>query len=222
MQSDDDNLETVKKTLSAATVVFWDFDGVIKDSLAVKADAFESLFTPYGQSVAKRVRQHHEAHGGMSRFDKIPLYLAWAGERDCDLRAKEFCTRFSKLVFQAVIDSPWIAGVPEYLQQYKDQQYFILVTATPQSEVQKILDVIGISSCFREVHGAPKQKSDVIRDVRSRLKYLPHQALMVGDAESDLIAAKDNGIPVLLRRTNFNQRTQATHAGPMFRDLLHG
>jgi len=26
------------------------------------------------------VRAHHEAHGGMSRFDKIPRYLEWARE----------------------------------------------------------------------------------------------------------------------------------------------
>ena len=69
-----------KAIIKCASIVFWDFDGVIKDSVEVKAAAFERLFLPYGAEIARRVRQHHEAHGGMSRFDKVPLYLAWVME----------------------------------------------------------------------------------------------------------------------------------------------
>ena len=57
--------------LAAARIVFWDFDGVIKDSVAAKSDGFEKLFRPFGAEVARRVRQHHEAHGGVSRYEKI-------------------------------------------------------------------------------------------------------------------------------------------------------
>jgi beta-phosphoglucomutase-like phosphatase (HAD superfamily) len=60
-------------------VLFWDFDGVIKESVGVKTEAYTRLFEPFGAAVAARVREHHEAHGGMSRFEKLPLYLGWAG-----------------------------------------------------------------------------------------------------------------------------------------------
>ena len=60
-------------------ILFWDFDGVIKDSVEVKTQAFFQLFEPFGELVAEKVRKHHEAHGGMSRFDKFPIYLQWAG-----------------------------------------------------------------------------------------------------------------------------------------------
>ena len=42
---------------------FWDFDGVIKDSVDVKTQAYFQLFEPFGLDVAERVRQHHEAMG---------------------------------------------------------------------------------------------------------------------------------------------------------------
>ena len=45
--------------------IFWDFDGVIKDSMTVKSDAFEQLFLPFGENIAKKVRTHHEANGGI-------------------------------------------------------------------------------------------------------------------------------------------------------------
>ena len=59
-------------------LIFWDFDGVIKESVSVKTDAYLELFRPYGSDVCKQVKNHHLANGGMSRFDKIPLYLKWA------------------------------------------------------------------------------------------------------------------------------------------------
>ena len=35
-------------------VIFWDFDGVIKESVEVKSNAFEQLFSPFGKEVSKK------------------------------------------------------------------------------------------------------------------------------------------------------------------------
>lgn len=207
--------------LSSKRIVFWDFDGVIKDSVDVKTEAYTSLFLPYGDKVAARVRQHHEGNGGVSRFDKIPLYLLWAGESATPERIDEFCSRFSSLVLQEVIDSPWVPGVLEYLLLNSVRQYFVLVTATPQEEIQKILDSLNIADCFREVHGAPKQKTITMKEVLYRLKCLPANALMIGDAETDLKAAQANSVPFLLRRTPLNLSIQSTYTGSMFDNLNH-
>ena len=43
-----------------AEIIFWDFDGVIKESVGVKSDAYEKLFLPFGEGVAKKIRRHHE------------------------------------------------------------------------------------------------------------------------------------------------------------------
>ena len=51
------------------------FDGVIKESVSVKTDAFVDLFRPYGRDVCEQVRKHHLANGGMSRYQKMPTYL---------------------------------------------------------------------------------------------------------------------------------------------------
>lgn len=211
----------IDKILRVATIVFWDFDGVIKDSVEVKSVAFEALFLPYGHEIARRVRQHHEANGGISRFDKIPLYLRWAGEPVNDSRIQEFCNRFSKLVLQAVIDAPWVPGVHEYLLRHYTQKYFVLVTATPQDEIQHIVDILDIAYCFREVHGAPKKKASAIGDVLHRLHCNANQALMVGDADTDLMAAQNNSVPFLLRRTPLNKTLRASYAGPIFDHLNH-
>ena len=47
--------------LKGATLIFWDFDGVIKDSVEVKAEAFSRLFQPFGSGVVERIREHNHA-----------------------------------------------------------------------------------------------------------------------------------------------------------------
>lgn len=207
------------QNLRAASLVFWDFDGVVKDSVEVKTFAYEHLFLPYGAEIASRVRQHHESNGGVSRFEKIPLYLTWAGVPVSPERVELFCERFSHAVLQAVIGSPWVPGVRKYLLQQYAEQYFVLVTATPQVEIEQILARLELAHCFREVYGAPTKKIHAISAVLTRLECAPSQAIMIGDAETDWQAAEANGVPFLLRRTPLNLSLQASYSGSMFDHL---
>jgi phosphoglycolate phosphatase-like HAD superfamily hydrolase len=211
--------DVVAQCLSEASLIFWDFDGVIKESVDVKTLAYENLFRPYGNKIASRVRHHHEVNGGISRFDKIPLYLEWAGESSIPEKIELFCELFSQNVVQAVIDSPWVPGVRRYLLNHCTDQHFILVSATPEDEIKQILQSLKLSHCFQEIFGAPNMKGHVIETALERLSCLPHDALMVGDSESDLSAAQANAVPFLLRRTSLNARLQASYQGPMFDDL---
>lgn len=212
-------LYKTRAIINCARLVFWDFDGVIKDSVDVKTAAFERLFRPYGAEVVRRARQHHEANGGVSRFDKIPLYLAWAGEPARAAQVEAFCERFSQSVLQAVVDAPWVPGVREYLLEHCSTQHFVLVTATPQEEIEQILAALELMHCFCEVYGAPTKKASAIGSVLVRQKCAPEQALIIGDAETDRQAAHSNAVPFLLRRTPLNLSIQASYNGPMFDDL---
>jgi phosphoglycolate phosphatase-like HAD superfamily hydrolase len=206
--------------ISSCPIVFWDFDGVIKDSVGVKTDAFTRLFSAYGPEVAAKVKAHHEANGGLSRYEKIPLYLTWAGIPCDKVRVDNFCSRFSEAVLDAVIDSPWVPGVREYLLSHCDWQYFILVTATPQQEIELILNRLGIAHCFRRVSGAPTAKKEVIAAVLHKLRAKAADALLIGDSETDRSAAEANRVPLLLRRTAMNRSLQLNYHGPQFEDLL--
>ena len=54
--------------------IIFDFDGVIADSVDVKTQAFIKIYSKYGKSVVKKVVDHHESNGGISRFEKFYLY----------------------------------------------------------------------------------------------------------------------------------------------------
>ena len=208
-----------KNLVKEFKIVFWDFDGVIKDSVSVKSLGYAKLFSPFGQEVVEQVNQHHEVNGGVSRFEKIPLYLSWAGEQANPAQVHEFCNRFSNLVQQAVIDSPWVPGVYEYLKTHYTRQCFILITGTPQEEIEQILDALELTRYFKEVHGAPKIKANVVSEILTQMDYSPEQALVIGDSNTDLEAAKRNNVAFLLRCSPHNHSLQEKYSGSRFKNL---
>jgi len=198
---------------------FWDFDGVIKDSVDVKTQAYFQLFEPFGLDVAERVRLHHEANGGMSRFDKVPIYLQWAGLEPNITTVNEYCERFSQQVLQGVIDAPWVSGVEQYLRGNVHQQVFVLVSATPQGELEHILHALDLTMCFADVYGAPSRKQDAIHNTLLARGIDPSESLMIGDAQADLDAAVANQVPFLLRRHSSNNKVFATYTGTSVEDF---
>lgn len=200
-------------------LIFWDFDGVIKDSIEVKTRAFVQLFRLYGVNIAERVHAHHEAHGGMSRFEKIPLYLEWAGVAATPDVVAEYCQRFAGLARQGVIDAPWVPGVEAFLRGNRYKQEFVLVTATPQREIEEILTALKLHACFAAVRGAPVSKRDAIREVLAAYQIDPQRCLMIGDAKADWDAAQTNHIPFLLRRHATNGRVFEHYTGNSVEDF---
>lgn len=209
----------VRAALDEAEVVFWDFDGVVKESVQVKTDGYASVFAPFGEDVVAQVVRHHEANGGMSRYEKLPLYLEWAGLEPTEAAVAECGKRFAESVVDAVVGAAWVPGVREYLTESRRGRCFVLVTATPEGEMIEILSRLGLSPCFAEVHGAPTSKTDALASVLRGSGVRPDRALMVGDSESDLRAARANGVPFLLRRTTLNSSLEACDGLPAFEDL---
>ncbi len=209
----------VKYLMKKTKLLFWDFDGVIKDSIDVKTTAFVRLFEPYGRQVADRVRLHHEANGGMSRFDKIPIYLRWGGEEPTPEKVQEYCDKFSNLVLQSVIDAPWVPGVEEYLRNNSRQQIFVLVSATPQEEIEHILQALHLRGAFASVFGAPVSKKEAIHTALKHYNVSARECLMIGDALADLEAAQDNQVPFLLRRHSTNNKVFEQYTGNSVEDF---
>jgi len=209
----------VTEFLRQAKSVFWDFDGVIKNSLTVKADAFEQLFLPFGKDVANQVKRHHEVNGGMSRYEKLPIYLKWAGRVSSGGIIDEFERNFSKLVKQKVIDAEWVTGVLEYLNSNNPRQNFYLVTATPQQEIEDILSALEITHFFNDVIGSPTRKSKAIRQLIHRDQIIPAQSVMIGDSIVDYNAAIKNEVPFILRKTDLNKNLQSELSCLMIRNF---
>jgi phosphoglycolate phosphatase-like HAD superfamily hydrolase len=201
-------------------IIFWDFDGVIKESIEAKASAFESLFFEYGIGLTGKIRAHHNANGGMSRYEKIPIYLKWANLSDDDHQVERYAQNFSDMVIEEVIKSPWVPGAREYLSTNHDKCYFVLLSATPIEELVFIIRRLSIFHCFREIYGSPTIKANAINNVLNRLKINGSDALVIGDSVVDLLAAEENSVPFLLRRNSNNEDLQLSYDGPQINNFI--
>ena len=50
---------TTKDFLKSFKIIFWDFDGVIKNSVFVKGEAFKKTFKDYGFAITSKIIDHH-------------------------------------------------------------------------------------------------------------------------------------------------------------------
>ncbi|TGK78452.1 HAD family hydrolase [Leptospira noumeaensis] len=183
-------------------LIFWDFDGVIKDSVDVKTDAYLALFPEAPKNILEKIKSHHLEYGGISRLEKIPLYLQWVGVQPTNQVIGEYLDQFANLVVQKVISSPWVPCVEQVLRQKKSHQKFVIVTGTPQTEIEEILVQLQINSIFDRIFGAPTQKSKAIEWALQNYNIGKEDSILIGDSKTDWLAAEETGIQFLLRETD--------------------
>ena len=179
--------------------IFFDFDGVIADSVEVKVKAFARLFSSYGPAVQEAVVAYHLANGGMPRRQKLCYCLEHIAGQSCDEeKLEELNKAFSDLVVDGVVSSPLLDGVLPTLQllQKKSIPAYI-VSGTPQNEMQYVVEQKKISFYFTEVHGSPRQKPAILKDILIRHSYNPGRCLFVGDALADYRAARETEMAFL-------------------------
>jgi len=178
--------------------IAFDFDGVLVESLDIKAQAFAELYRPYGESVMARVVDYHQRHGGMSRYEKFRhfhrefLRLPLA-EAECEALG----ARFSGLVEAAVAACPWVPGALEFLRTEAARLPCYVVSATPTDELRTIVEQRGATAYFRGVFGTPESKPDILRRLRGA--GAGREWLMVGDTLADYEAAEAAGMQFLGR-----------------------
>ena len=193
------------KLLLNAKVVFWDFDGVIKESFEVKAQAYLDLFTEFGSEIVDCVRDRHAKDGGASRYKRIPLlFEKCAGISLNEAEIADKCELYASIVMQNVIDCSFIPGAETYLAENSNRQTFVLTTNTPKTEIDVILDRLSLRSHFSEVYGAPIEKCTVVEEWLKTNMIPPEECIFIGDSPIDQNAAKANGVPFILRRTSEN------------------
>ncbi len=183
--------------------IFWDFDGVIKDSVDIKNEAFLNLFHGIDVNVKKKIEDHHLNNSGISRYKKIPLYLEWAQIDKSELT--NYLDIFEKDVITRVIKSNWVMGAREYLCSNPYQQNFFLVTATPQKEIEFILKKLNIFNAFTSIFGSPLEKPLAVKKIIFENKLLKRECIFFGDALTDYNASLENGISFLLRMHKHNK-----------------
>jgi len=188
------------------TIIF-DFDGVLCESVNIKTDAFYELYLPYGEKIARKVKEHHIANGGMSRYDKFKYYEKAFLDKNIisEARIKTLSEHFSNLVKQKVIQAPLVKGAHDFLKNHAKNYQCFIISATPMEEMIEITEKKQIIQYFQEIFGSPKNKIEWGEYILNKYNIKVTETLFIGDAQSDYKAAKFHGMHFLLRNTNENK-----------------
>lgn len=177
---------------------FFDFDGVLADSVEVKTMAFAKLFEPYGPEIQAKVVDHHRRHGGTPRRDKFRYYYTEFLKRPIDDGELErLCKEFSSIVVDKVAEANEIAGAEEFLVMWHNIVPCFVVSATPDEEIKVIITKRGLEKYFRKVLGSSRTKRDNVQYLIDEYDFEPEKCLFFGDAKSDYEAAKSLNIPFI-------------------------
>ena len=177
-------------------VFFFDFDGVIIDSMAIKGKAFGELYKAYGKQTVKKVITHHFLHGGMNRKDKIRYYHEnFLGKKISEKEVEKISRRFSRIIFNKILKANFIGGALEFLKllKKKNKKCFV-VSAVPQDEIREIVNKKKLTRFFLGVLGHPKSKEEILKYFIKKYGIDKKNAIYFGDAANDFEASKKNGI----------------------------
>lgn len=182
--------------------IFFDFDGVIVESVDIKTQAFAKLFQHEGHEIVSKVVDYHTHNTGVSRYDKFKYFYREFLKRP--LSEEEFeqlCNRFASIVVDEVINSPYVPGAIEFLKRYAGTYKYFIVSATPHAEIEIITRKRGIADLFKGIFGSPAKKSDIVKKILIEENIRAAHAAYVGDAMSDYRAAAENGLYFIARTT---------------------
>jgi len=201
--------------------IIWDFDGVIKDSLSAKTEAFVHIFRANcNVDVIEKIKKHHTINGGVSRSVKIPLYLQWLNINPSKSNIEKYLGEFSKVVVKKVVDSPWVEGVEYLLKNKPEGMMFFLVTATPTTEIHEIIKELSLNNIFTEIHGYPKSKLDSTKDIMKNYSLQAKDVFFIGDSLIDMQTSKALDITFILRLHKDNQHLKPLHPGKKIMDFV--
>lgn len=185
-------MESEKSKLQA---IFFDFDGVILDSIQAKTEGFVTLFSEYDQKVVEKVVRYHHLHGGISRVEKIKhAHENFIGIPLSDQELAHWAQQYSDLILEKVIQVDWIKGAKEFLDSCLDGIQVFVISGTPEAELKYVLQERGLTHHFDDILGSPIRKPKHIRMLLQKYALNPNQCVFVGDAMTDYNAAKETGL----------------------------
>jgi phosphoglycolate phosphatase-like HAD superfamily hydrolase len=174
-------------------ITVFDFDGTLVQSAEAKRQAFYDIFpADCAPSVASVLNAHPEA----SRYSIIPRIIAEAIRSEAALPAtsvEQLVEAYALRAVAAVNAAPSMPAAENVIGALAKRMTIYVSSSTPQDQLEILLARRGWKIFFSGIFGYPCDKADTVALLLNRHAIPPSRLLVVGDGESDMRAAKQNG-----------------------------
>jgi phosphoglycolate phosphatase-like HAD superfamily hydrolase len=181
--------------------VAFDFDGTLADSNRIKRDAWYEVFDRTGYSHTE-ISALLAALPTADRFELIKeglSRLASSGRLPTGdthgLLAAELAQSYNDICEIGQETCPEMPGAAAMLAALADRLPLYVNSATPEEPLRRVIGRRGWECYFRGVHGRPREKAEILRDIIARERILPTEIAMVGDGPADIQGAQEVGCP---------------------------
>ncbi len=177
-------------------VVFWDFDGVILNSLPVRDYGFRKIFEEFNDVLVNRLLEYHSLNGGLSRYVKIRyFYNAILGIDVSDEKVQELASKFSYIMKTELTNKKYlITETVEFIKQNYKKYNFHIVSGSDEKELNYLCEKLDLSKFFKTIEGSPTPKNELVKNILRKYNYNSNECILIGDSVNDYEAAYLNKI----------------------------
>lgn len=178
----------------ALSLLVFDCDGVILESVDAKTEAFARVAERYGPEARDRLALFHRLHGGVSRREKFAwLFREVLRKEITPPEMEELCDLFVRYALENVLNAPLVPGIMQVLQAWRGRVPMYVCSGTPTEELRTVLGRRSLAGYFDGICGTPPAKAERLAMIVREAGVDPADAVMVGDAGTDMQAAESAG-----------------------------
>lgn len=176
--------------------ILFDFDGVILDSMKIKGDGFLELFKEHDVKYLNSIETYHYENGGVSRFDKIRYFYENIIRKEIsEEEIVSLSEKFGNIITKKLIDkNNLIEDSMKFIISKYEKYNLHIVSGAEHNELNMICKQLDIKNFFLTINGSPTKKSLLVSKVMAEFKYKQSETILIGDANTDLMAANENSI----------------------------
>jgi len=176
------------------SLIVFDCDGVILESMDVKTKAFGMTVEEYGPEAVSRLIDYHIAHGGISRYKKFEWFYKEVLQQSIDEdKLSKLAERFKNIAFEGVMSAPMVPGALKTIEALHDRIPIYVASGAPHEELKQVLHARNLIRFFKGVYGFPPGKTELLQRIIEQEGANAADTLMVGDSSTDLAAAQACG-----------------------------
>lgn len=176
--------------------IFWDFDGVIMDSMPVRDQGFEEVLKEYPKDQVYQLLSYHKANGGLSRYVKFRYFFEQIRKEEIsNEKVQKLASSFSSIMLQKLKSPDYlISQTVDFIEQNHQNYKMFIVSGSDQSELREICHSVEIAKYFKGIFGSPTPKNDLVQNLIKSKNINPLSSILIGDSINDYEAAKVNDI----------------------------
>ncbi len=181
---------------SKIKTIFWDFDGVILDSMPIRDYGFAKIFEEFDKELVDKLLEYHTLNGGLSRYVKIRyFYNTLLGVEVNDEKVQELADKFSTIMKSELTNKKYlIKETVDFIEKNYQNYNFHIVSGSDEKELNYLCKELDLTKYFKTIEGSPTPKNDLVKKILEKYKYDPKECILIGDSINDYEAANINGI----------------------------